>query len=264
MNCPRCATEQLSSLPSPNGPTLDFCVDCGGTFYDEGEFKTVHEVLGPLPPLLREGSDQRPGPSCPRCAAIMIELDYPPTDGVRVDVCPQCQGLWLDGGEAEQLYEKVAAAPAAPERARPAYTEVKSRSGRTLHVPVQLKDETGLQWRWVVGGAVIMLMAQAALVGFWEFSLAWDALGDAEGGPSRTMVLGVGALLGYAVGGFVVGRSSSGHTIYEPAVAAVPASIAFALIFQAHFPLLLLVGLMVLGVVLSVAAAALGERRQAA
>ena len=56
MNCPRCPGEALTARPSPSGPTLDFCAACGGTFYDDGEFAAVHEVLGPLP-LLKEGAD---------------------------------------------------------------------------------------------------------------------------------------------------------------------------------------------------------------
>lgn len=38
---------------------------------------------------------------CPRCAdATLGEFER---DGIRVDACPQCRGVWLDRGELEQL-----------------------------------------------------------------------------------------------------------------------------------------------------------------
>lgn len=40
------------------------------------------------------------GIRCPRDDAAMSERVY---DGVRVDVCDRCHGVWLDAGELEQL-----------------------------------------------------------------------------------------------------------------------------------------------------------------
>lgn len=40
------------------------------------------------------------GIKCPRDGA---ELDERMFESVRVDVCPTCQGIWLDPGELEQL-----------------------------------------------------------------------------------------------------------------------------------------------------------------
>ncbi len=38
---------------------------------------------------------------CPKCGAQMKELDA--GDGVEVDRCPNCHGVWLDVGEREKL-----------------------------------------------------------------------------------------------------------------------------------------------------------------
>ena len=38
---------------------------------------------------------------CPRCVAT--ELTLREQDGVAVDVCPACRGMWLDRGELERL-----------------------------------------------------------------------------------------------------------------------------------------------------------------
>ncbi|MFZ5823653.1 MAG: zf-TFIIB domain-containing protein, partial [Bacillota bacterium] len=37
---------------------------------------------------------------CPMCNVAMREVDR---RGVRIDVCPECRGVWLDGGELEKL-----------------------------------------------------------------------------------------------------------------------------------------------------------------
>ncbi|MCC6996787.1 MAG: zf-TFIIB domain-containing protein [Deltaproteobacteria bacterium] len=38
---------------------------------------------------------------CPRCVASVLEERH--RDGVEVDVCPKCQGVWLDHGEMAKL-----------------------------------------------------------------------------------------------------------------------------------------------------------------
>ncbi|HYG57494.1 MAG TPA: zf-TFIIB domain-containing protein [Symbiobacteriaceae bacterium] len=37
---------------------------------------------------------------CPLCNTAMREIDR---RGVRIDVCPECRGVWLDGGELDKL-----------------------------------------------------------------------------------------------------------------------------------------------------------------
>ena len=41
---------------------------------------------------------------CPRCESALIELDR---DGVTVDRCERCRGIWLDRGELEKLQAKA-------------------------------------------------------------------------------------------------------------------------------------------------------------
>ena len=42
--------------------------------------------------------------NCPRCNGELRVEDY---KGVEVDRCPQCQGMWLDYGELDQLEDTV-------------------------------------------------------------------------------------------------------------------------------------------------------------
>lgn len=43
---------------------------------------------------------------CPLCEVTMREVDR---RGVRIDVCPECRGVWLDRGELDKLLETAAA-----------------------------------------------------------------------------------------------------------------------------------------------------------
>nr|WP_221793715.1 zf-TFIIB domain-containing protein [Aquisediminimonas sediminicola] len=57
--------------------------------------------------------------ACPTC---QIPLVMSERQGVEIDYCPQCRGVWLDRGELDKIIERSAkdAAPAAP--AAPAFT----------------------------------------------------------------------------------------------------------------------------------------------
>ena len=57
---------------------------------------------------------------CPVCR----EPDLVMTDrqGIEIDYCPQCRGVWLDRGELDKIIDRSAgaqAAPREPERAQP-------------------------------------------------------------------------------------------------------------------------------------------------
>ena len=51
---------------------------------------------------------------CPRCESPTLDERY--RDGVTVDVCRECRGVWLDRGELETLVSR--AAPDMQERDR--------------------------------------------------------------------------------------------------------------------------------------------------
>lgn len=43
-------------------------------------------------------------PSCPETTLVMADRQ-----GVEIDYCPQCRGVWLDRGELDKLVERAAA-----------------------------------------------------------------------------------------------------------------------------------------------------------
>ena len=44
---------------------------------------------------------------CPLCKTV--DLNMSQRDGVEIDYCPQCRGVWLDRGELEKIIERSAA-----------------------------------------------------------------------------------------------------------------------------------------------------------
>ncbi|MCY1209913.1 Transcription factor zinc-finger [compost metagenome] len=55
-------------------------------------------------------------PVCPQTQLVMSERQ-----GIEIDYCPKCRGVWLDRGELDKILERsVAAAPATQAVAPPA------------------------------------------------------------------------------------------------------------------------------------------------
>jgi uncharacterized protein len=53
---------------------------------------------------------------CPVCRVPLVMSER---QGVEIDYCPQCRGVWLDRGELDKIIER-SASEAAPAAARPA------------------------------------------------------------------------------------------------------------------------------------------------
>ena len=70
---------------------------------DPGELTTLLEVYRRLDPEAGSPSEA----VCPRGGQKLVELTFPGSD-VAVDLCPDCQGLWLDAGGLALLQRDVA------------------------------------------------------------------------------------------------------------------------------------------------------------
>ena len=53
-------------------------------------------------------------PHCSETELVMSERQ-----GIEIDYCPKCRGVWLDRGELDKLIERSAAQPAPAAAARP-------------------------------------------------------------------------------------------------------------------------------------------------
>ncbi len=65
---------------------------------------------------------------CPACSSVRLVMSE--RQGIEIDYCPQCRGVWLDRGELDKIIDRnqgaaapVAAAPPARAPAAPAYAE---------------------------------------------------------------------------------------------------------------------------------------------
>lgn len=48
---------------------------------------------------------------CPVCTNTQLVMSE--RQGIEIDYCPQCRGVWLDRGELDKIIERTAAPPAA-------------------------------------------------------------------------------------------------------------------------------------------------------
>jgi len=71
----------------------------------------VIEMNGPGKKSEEEMLDKITSMPCPVCK---VPLNMTDRQGVEIDYCPQCRGVWLDGGELDQIIERSAADIAAP------------------------------------------------------------------------------------------------------------------------------------------------------
>jgi uncharacterized protein len=58
------------------------------------------------------------GMPCPVCKVPLVMSER---QGVEIDYCPQCRGVWLDRGELDKIIERSAAADTAGATAQPSY-----------------------------------------------------------------------------------------------------------------------------------------------
>jgi Zn-finger nucleic acid-binding protein len=54
--------------------------------------------------------------ACPVCRVPLAMSDR---QGIEIDYCPQCRGVWLDRGELDKIIERSADAAPAPQAAPP-------------------------------------------------------------------------------------------------------------------------------------------------
>jgi Zn-finger nucleic acid-binding protein len=61
---------------------------------------------------------------CPVCTGI--DLKIAERQGIEIDYCPECRGVWLDRGELDKIIERSAAQPATnaqPQQMQPQYQQ---------------------------------------------------------------------------------------------------------------------------------------------
>jgi len=113
MNCPRCeATLERQHLKEPKMTIeIDQCPKCKGIWFDRGELQAVEQTVEPVFLEIRKipsEYDQLTPLFCSSCEdhPMMEKFDHPRDEKVILDVCRQCQGIWLDTGELEAIQKE--------------------------------------------------------------------------------------------------------------------------------------------------------------
>ena len=73
------------------------------------------------------------GMSCPNDGTPLVMSER---QGIEIDYCPTCRGVWLDRGELDKIIERSAVAPAPPAsvpQAAPAYPQHHPGGGYPRH-----------------------------------------------------------------------------------------------------------------------------------
>ncbi len=65
--------------------------------------------------------------TCPICKVALMMSDR---QGIEIDYCPQCRGVWLDRGELDKIIERSAPVGAPSQSAYPQQTAYPSRPAR--------------------------------------------------------------------------------------------------------------------------------------
>lgn len=127
--CPVCLGVQLEKVQLGDGQaglTLDHCTRCGGVFFEKGEAQRLARFTpsdlwkhipprqsGPVPPChgcfapLARDAEQcaacgtKNELKCPICARVMQRRLY---DGLALDVCSSCKGVWFDHVELRSVW----------------------------------------------------------------------------------------------------------------------------------------------------------------
>ncbi len=112
MICPACNSDMI--VVEYNRIELDYCAKCHGVWFDAGELELLLGSLGldntgPSLGDILEATETETGEEkrrCPLCLQKMKKVNLEAK--VPVDLCPQGEGIWFDGGEVRVLVGRLA------------------------------------------------------------------------------------------------------------------------------------------------------------
>lgn len=108
MNCPKC-DYTLRHMELQESLTIDLCSGCKGIWYDKGELGFQQEMERDVPELEHSEKTKRPTTyHCPRCDDLLEEVEYCEGEHLLIDLCPKCEGIFLDRGEIRKVEHIVA------------------------------------------------------------------------------------------------------------------------------------------------------------
>jgi Zn-finger nucleic acid-binding protein len=109
MRCPECRIPLV--VVEREGIEIDWCLECRGMWFDEGELELLGEKAGRSLEVEDLGPDEgwtKGQRRCPRCPRRMSSLnaELPDGDVVEIDRCVD-HGFWLDRGELGKILSRL-------------------------------------------------------------------------------------------------------------------------------------------------------------
>lgn len=124
MKCPKCdgtlnkvrittrpeyGADILNDAEQTTEIEVDQCLSCNGIWFDVKEldqYLAEKLIILNSPKVSRYKELDKKQGSCPKCGQKMIQKPDPKGAGVTMDVCPKCQGAWLDSTEIDRIEKK--------------------------------------------------------------------------------------------------------------------------------------------------------------
>lgn len=107
MKCPKCQTENIGDF-IVDGVTVNRCAACDGVWFDAQELtELLADDARQVAALLRGRSHEQAHSQraqCPRDGTTLLRVYSAIDKSVIIDACPECHGIWLDGGEFAKLF----------------------------------------------------------------------------------------------------------------------------------------------------------------
>jgi Zn-finger nucleic acid-binding protein len=112
MICPACKHDMI--VVEYKKVELDYCTNCRGVWFDEGELNLFLNLAGGDAKSFTAGDFPAIESSekirkCPICRKKMIKSHIKECTEITIDVCPRNDGLWFDGGEVNSVVKKICA-----------------------------------------------------------------------------------------------------------------------------------------------------------
>lgn len=109
MKCPACKNTLREQVAGDM--TVDVCDNCGGIWFDASELERVSargdttlQAFGHVPTGNVKLTETR---ICPRCdPQILARKWFSELKEVEIDECSICNGIWLDAGEFDRIYDE--------------------------------------------------------------------------------------------------------------------------------------------------------------
>jgi Zn-finger nucleic acid-binding protein len=110
--CPECSKAFIMIQAGP--VEIETCLPCGSFWFDEGELKAITRRSKDVP------GDTAPGQAsqynCPVCHDNMTEYPFIAGQDLRVDICPNHHGIYLERDELERAIDASLALKLKPDK----------------------------------------------------------------------------------------------------------------------------------------------------